>query len=145
MTPASTRRKSLRISDWPKSTDVLLCSARKIDGSGDSCVPSARRSAGVGRPIEPAAVLALERAAAADHLEQLAADVRVDHGVHEHRGLAGAPRQAGHDAARGVGQEVLGALALHQRREDRVGLGLALGELDAHDQHAGRASTSARR
>ena len=56
--PASTRRNSFRMRRWPKSTDVLLCSARKIEGSGGSSPRSpvpARPSASppAGRPTCP--------------------------------------------------------------------------------------------
>ncbi len=35
----------------PKTTDVLLCSARNTDGSGASAPSRAARSTGVGRPV----------------------------------------------------------------------------------------------
>ena len=95
------------------------------------------RSAGGRAAREPAAVDALQAAAAADGVEQGAADVGVDQGLGEHGGVVAAPDARDH-AARGVGLQVLGALALDQRERDGVGLGLALGVLDPRRSARGR-------
>ena len=133
--PSSTRRNSFMIRLWPNTTDVLLCSARNTDGSG--VVGPVQRGAQDrgGPPGEPAAADALQVAPAADGVEEGAADVGVHQGLGED-GRVVAPPDAGDDAARGVGLQVLGALALDHGERDGVGLGLALRVLDPDDQDA---------
>ena len=117
--PSSTRRNSFMIRLWPNTTDVLLCSARNTDGSGVSAPSQRGAQDGVVRPVSrpPLTPFRLRRPRTASRRARLTS--ASTQGLGEDGRVVAAP-DAGDDAARGVGLEVLGALALdHGERDAR--------------------------